>query len=92
MAELVYTLCFLTSAAVSFLLLRAYRRTRMPLLLWSGLGFIGLCINNFVLIADLVIYPSIDLSLYRALTATIGLLLLVFGLLWAESDHRGPHP
>jgi hypothetical protein len=92
MAEAVYTLCFLTSAAVSFLLVRGYRRTRMPLLLWSGLGFVGLCINNLMLIPDLVMYPNIDLSFYRALPATIGLLLLVFGLLWNDSNHRGPQP
>lgn len=92
MAELVYALCFLTSAAVSFLLLRGYRRTRTPLLLWSGLGFVGLCLNNLMLVLDLVFLPNIDLSLYRAAPATLGLLLLVFGLLWTDSGHRGPNP
>jgi hypothetical protein len=91
MPEMVYTLCFLTSAAVAFLLLPGYRRTRTALLLWSGLGFLGLCLNNILLVLDLVIFPTIDLSIYRAATATLGLLLLVFGLLWTDLGNRGPN-
>ena len=41
MAEYVYVLCFATSAAVAFLLLRSYVRTRHRILFWSGLGFVG---------------------------------------------------
>jgi cytochrome bd-type quinol oxidase subunit 2 len=85
MAETVYALCFLTSAAAALLLLRGYRKSRARLLLWSGLGFAGLCVNNLMLIFDLVILPNLDLLLYRAASATVGLLLLVFGLLWENS-------
>ena len=53
MAEAVYIMCFLTSAAVAWLLLRGYMRTRTQVLLWSGLGFVGLCLNNVMLIIDL---------------------------------------
>ena len=46
MATSVYLLCMLTSGFCAMLLLREYRRTSMPLLLWSGLSFVGWAINN----------------------------------------------
>jgi hypothetical protein len=82
MAEAVYILCVLTSAAVAALLIRGYMRTRSRLLLWSGLGFIGLCLNNVVLVADVVIVPSVDLSMYRTAPALAGMCILLFGLIW----------
>ena len=58
MIQLVYLLCALTSLACAVLLLRGYFRTRVRLLLWSGLCFVGLALNNALLpyiqaIADL---------------------------------------
>jgi len=86
MGEAVYLLCFVTSAAVAFLLLRGYMRTRHRIMLWSGLGFIGLCLNNLMLVVDLVVFPdSVDLSLWRQVPAALGLALLIFGLIW-DSD------
>jgi hypothetical protein len=85
MAEAVYALCFLTSAAVAVLLLRGYRRSRARLLLWCGLGFLGLCLNNVMLVLDFVIFPRADLSIYRAGAGFAGLALLVFGLIWDSS-------
>ena len=41
MAAAVYVLCALTSLACAVLLLRAYLRRKVRLLLWSGLGFVG---------------------------------------------------
>jgi hypothetical protein len=81
-AEAVYVLCFLTSAAVAFLLLRAWARMRRRILLWSGLGFVFLCLNNLMLVIDLVIIPEHDLALVRHLLALIGAALLVFGMVW----------
>ena len=46
MATSVYLLCMLTSGFCAMLLLREYRRTSTPLLLWSGLSFVGWAINN----------------------------------------------
>jgi hypothetical protein len=80
MIEVVYALCALTSLACAVLLLRGFYRTRSRLLLWSGLCFIGLMLNNVLLFLDLVIFPEYDLALVRNLTALIGLLLLVYGL------------
>ena len=82
MAEAVYVLCFLTSAAVAFLLLRAWARMRRRILLWSGLGFIFLCLNNLMHVIDLVIVPAYDLAMIRHLLALIGAILLVFGMVW----------
>jgi hypothetical protein len=85
MAEIVYALCMVTSIACAALLLRAYRRGRSRLLLWSCACFVGLALNNALLFADLVIVPQVDLSLWRALSGLLGILVLLYGLVW-ESD------
>ena len=85
-APAVYILSMLTSAACSFLLLRGYRRSGAALLLWSGLCFAGLSINNLLLFIDLVILPTtIDLTMYRQASTLISLLVLLYGLIW-ESE------
>jgi hypothetical protein len=82
MAAAVYVLCTLTSVACAWLLLRSYARTRVPLLFWSGLCFVGLTLNNAVLFVDKIVRPDVDMALIRLLPALAGLLLLVFGLVW----------
>ena len=82
MASIVYLLCAITSLICASLLLRSYLANRTPLLFWSSLCFIGLAMNNILLFIDLVIVPTIDLSFYRALCALIGIVVLVFGLIW----------
>ena len=92
MANAVYILCFLTSAAVAILLLRGYVRSRARLLLWCSLGFLGLSLNNLMLIADSIFLPNVDLSVYRTLPSLIGTSLLVFGLMWESSRSQGRNP
>jgi len=82
MAEAVYVLCAVTSVACAVLLTRGYFRKGVRLLLWSGLCFVGLGVNNVLLFVDLVVYPQRDLTLLRDVTALVGLSLLVFGLVW----------
>jgi hypothetical protein len=82
MATVVYTLCALTSLACALLLLRAYRQSRARLLLWSGLCFVGLSLNNILLYVDKSIVPEQDLSGWRSLPALIGVMLLLYGLIW----------
>lgn len=82
MIESVYMLCVLTSLMVAVLLLRAYRRTGMRILLWTGLGFVGLCLNNVLLITDHLIGTRADLSAIRNIPALLGMALLLFGLIW----------
>jgi hypothetical protein len=82
MAEFVYTVASLTSAACAWLLLRAYARTRVRLLLWSGLAFVGLALNNVLLYVDLLLLPATDLSAWRLIPSVAGLGLLCYGLIW----------
>jgi Family of unknown function (DUF5985) len=82
MAETIYVLCGLTSVACALLLLRGYQRTEVRLLFWSGLCFVGLALNNGLVLADLVAFPDIDFSLSRSLAALGATGLLVFGLVW----------
>jgi len=82
MPAVVYALCALTSTFVAFLLIRGYRRSRARLQMWSSLCFVGLALNNVLLFVDLVIVPSVDLSLVRQATALAALVLLIVGLVW----------
>ena len=83
MGPIIYTLCAFTCLACAVLLLRAYRDTKGPLLLWSGLCFVGLTAGNVLLVVDRVLTgPEIDLSTPRLVVAFSSLLLLLFGLIW----------
>jgi hypothetical protein len=85
MATLVYVLCALTSLTCALLLLRGYRQSGARLLAWSGLFFVGLFLNNVLLIIDLRIVPQVNLAVIRLLPALIGVTLLLYGMIW-ESD------
>ena len=86
MAETVYILCALTSFVCAALLARSYFRVRTPLLLWSSLCFVGVAINNVLLVIDLILLPvTIDLMVYRTSTLLIGMMLLLYGLIWEKA-------
>ena len=86
MAEAVYILCALTSVACAVLLLRAYKRTGMRLLLWSGLCFVGMVVSNVLLFVDLVLLPtSIDLYMPRLIATLSSASVLLYGLIWDAS-------
>jgi hypothetical protein len=76
----IYTLCTLTALAVAVLLLRGYLRARYRLLLWSGLCFVGLTLNNVLLVLDKLVFPDVDLSTWRLGMGLVSVLLLVTGL------------
>jgi hypothetical protein len=82
MAEAVYILCAVTSIICAVLLFRGYRASRTRLLFWSSVCFVGLALNNVLLVVDLVLIESIDFSLMRTVTALIAMTVLVFGLVW----------
>jgi hypothetical protein len=82
MATVVYALAALTSVLCAVLLLRGYASTGVRLLLWSGLCFVGLALNNILLFVDLGLMPGLDLAVWRSLPTLIGLMLLIFGLVW----------
>jgi hypothetical protein len=82
MGAIIYSLCTLTALACAYLLLQAYRRGGYRLLLWSGLCFIGLTINNLLLVLDKLVFVHTDLSLWRILSALIAMTVLLYGLVW----------
>lgn len=84
-AETVYVLCALTSATCMGMLVRGYLRRKVRLLLWSSLCFAGLTVNNLVLLFDLIIFPRVDLAVIRSVPALLGLLVLLYGLIWESA-------
>jgi hypothetical protein len=78
----IYSLCALTALLCSWLLLQAYGRRRYRLLLWSGLCFVGLTLNNVLLVFDKIILPNVDMSLWRLYIALLAMLVLLYGLIW----------
>jgi hypothetical protein len=77
-----YVIAVLSSGACAVLLFRGYVRRRIRLLLWSGICFIGLTLNNIALFVDLVIFPDFDLRLARLIPALIGMTLLLCAFIW----------
>ncbi|HEX7877759.1 MAG TPA: DUF5985 family protein [Candidatus Eisenbacteria bacterium] len=82
MAGLIYSLCAATALLCAILLLQAYGRSHYKLLLWSGLCFVGLTLNNLLLVVDKLLIPSHDLSSWRTATALISMSILLYGLIW----------
>jgi hypothetical protein len=80
MERLTYALCALAALLCAVLLLRAWLRARTRLLLWSGLCFAGLTVNNVLLVLDRLVFVDFDLSLWRQLSALLSVSLLVAGL------------
>ena len=82
MAPIIYLLCAVAAFLCAFLLLRAYRRGRYRLLLWSGLCFAGLTFNNLILVLDKVVLTGADLSIWRTSVALVAMAVLLYGLIW----------
>lgn len=85
MAGFVYILGTIVTFLCAFLLLRAYARVRLRLLLWSAICFAGLTIANALVFVDIIILPYLDLYLWRLGVAALAMAGLMFGLVW-ESD------
>ena len=85
---IVYFLCFATSAACAWLLARNYRRTRAPLLLWSALCFLFLAGNNFMVILDLLLLPTVDFRLVRLLLALAAVGVLLYGFIFGQGEEE----
>lgn len=84
MAAAIYTLCALTAFLCAGLLLRSYFQRRHRLLLWSGLCFSGLFVNNLLLMVDRLVLPDRDLSTLRLLVGLAALVPLIYGLIWED--------
>lgn len=84
MAITIYSLCTLTSVLCAGMLLRGYLKSRYRLLLWSGLCFVGLTLNNILVIMDNIVFPDVDLSPLRNLVALLAVLPLLYGFIFDE--------
>ncbi len=82
MSSLIYGLCAAVALLCAWLLFAAWRRQRHKLLLWSGLCFAGFTANNVLLVLDKVVYPDVDLSVWRTGVAVISIAVLLYGLIW----------
>jgi hypothetical protein len=82
MAPLFYALCTLTAALCAWLLLRSFARTRYRLLLWGGICFSGLTLNNALLVVDKVLFPDINLFTARLVLALASMIVMLYGLIW----------
>ena len=82
MSGAIYGLCSLTALSCAWLLLAAYRRSRYRLLFWSGLCFVGLTVNNVVLIFDKLVFPETDMSVLRSGMGLVSIAVLLYGLIW----------
>lgn len=82
MELVIYVLCALASLLCAVLLWRGYRQSGARLLRWSAICFIGLFLNNVMLVLDTHVIATVDLALYRMLPALIGAIALLYGLVW----------
>jgi hypothetical protein len=73
-------LAVLSCAACMALIFQAYARTSRRLLLWIGVCFVFLTLNNMLLFLDLVVLEE-DLRPWRHAAALLGLSAMAFGLL-----------
>ena len=78
----VYLLCAATALACSVLLFRGYARTGARLLLWCGLFFLALTVENVILFLDVIVFPATDLLPARRAVGLFGVGVLVYGLVW----------
>ena len=85
MAAAAYIFGTLVTLLCGLLLIRGYGRVHRRLLLWSGICFCILALQNFLIFLDLIILPQVDLYFYRLLAAAAATLLLLYGLIW-EGD------
>jgi hypothetical protein len=85
MATLVYILCFATSSICAALLMRSYVVTRTRLLLWSAIAFVCLAVNNFFVLADMILFPDVNLLWARYPAAFAAVCVLIYGFVW-EAD------
>jgi hypothetical protein len=63
-------------------LLGKYRSSGTRLLFWSGLGFVGMALNNILLMVDVLVVPQFDLAIIRTLPAVLGVCVWVWGFAW----------
>ena len=51
-------------------------------MLWTAVSFGFLALNNLALVADMVVFPSVDLWIWRQVAAFLALGVLLYGFIW----------
>lgn len=82
MSEATYILCLLTSLVSAALLARAAHANGVRLLWWGAAFFVGMALNNLLLLVDFLVGPGLDLSLWPNVAALASVLLLIYALIW----------
>lgn len=81
--SLVYFLCLLASAVCGWLLLRAWKQSKARLLLWTASAFVLLSLNNLLLFADMVVFPTqLNLWPWRQAASISAICVLLYGFVW----------
>jgi hypothetical protein len=85
MAYAIYLFGAALTCACGLLLLRGYRENGRRLLLWSGICFIGLSLNNVLVFVDLaILMQGADLYALRLSVTSLSMLALCYGLIWEK--------
>ena len=82
MALTVYLLCAVASLLCAVLLWRGYRASRARLLFWAALCFFILVLTNSLLFVDFIIFPQIDLAVWRSAITLGAFGLFLYGLIF----------
>lgn len=85
---IVYLLCFATSSACAALLVRGYGAGGPRLLLWSGLCFVFLALNNLLVVIDLLLLTDVDMRLSRLVLSLAAVAILIFGFVWDVEEDK----
>ena len=64
------------------LLVRQYRFTSSPVLLWSAACFVFLALSNLLVVVDMLILPDVYLRPARLVLTLMAVSVLLFGFIW----------
>ena len=82
MDKIVYLLCIATSVLCAVMLLRGFRRSGTRLLLWSAICFVLFAVSNVLIYVDLIMFPDVEIFIFRNVLTLSGLTILLYGLIW----------
>lgn len=85
MTIIIFAITVITALTCSVLLARGYRKTGVRLLLWASVCFASMALEGVLLIVNEFV-PE-DLTLVRLMVPLLGLIALLYGLLWESDVH-----
>ncbi len=79
---IVYGLCLAASVLCAALLYRAWRQSRARLLFWTATAFSFLALNNLFLVADMIVFPGLDLWPLRQAASALAVGVMLYAFVW----------